>query len=64
MTKAELRTVADHMGHDLHIHTDVYRMQTSIMEKTKVAKVLMAIENGMISKLKGKKLEDISESGM
>ncbi|XP_052261565.1 uncharacterized protein LOC127865682 [Dreissena polymorpha] len=60
MTGAELKMVADHMGHNINIHTDVYRLQSSILEKTKVARVLIATENGSISRYQGKNLQEIS----
>ena len=64
MNDAELKIVADHMGHNVNIHTEVYRLQSSLIEKTKVAKILMALENGTISKYKGKNLEAIPTHGM
>ena len=48
MTDAELKLVADHLGHNINIHYDVYRQPTSIIEKTKVARVLVAVDNGSI----------------
>lgn len=63
MTGAELKMVADHMGHNINIHTDVYRLQSSILEKTKVARVLIATENGSISRYQGKNLQEISLEG-
>lgn len=63
MTESELATVADHLGHDVKIHTDVYRLQSSLLEKTKVAKVLIALDNGGIAKLRGKNLNDIDFEG-
>lgn len=63
MTGAELKMVADHMGHNINIHTDIYRLQSSIIEKTKVARVLMAMENGNISKYQGRNLQEISLDG-
>ena len=38
------------MGHDLNIHIDHYAMQTDLLERTKVAKVLSAIHNGSLKK--------------
>lgn len=56
MTGDELKMVADHMGHSVAVHTDIYRLQTSLLEKTKVARALIAIENGQISKFSGRTL--------
>jgi len=42
--------LADHMGHDLNIHTNVYRLQTSLIERAKVARILVAPHSGTIHK--------------
>lgn len=60
MSGDELKMVADHMGHSVSIHTDVYRLQTSLLEKTKVARALIALENGQLSKFAGKNLSSCS----
>ena len=60
MTGEELKMVADHMGHSVSVHTDVYRLQTSVLEKTKVARALIALENGQLSKFSGKNLSACS----
>lgn len=46
MSSSELRSLADHMGHNLNIHMNHYALQTNIIERTKVARVLSAISNG------------------
>ena len=63
MNDSELKMIADHMGHSVNIHTDVYRLQCSLIEKTKVAKILIAMENGAISQYQGKNLEAIRVEG-
>ena len=63
MSDSELKLIADHMGHNINIHTDIYRLQSTILEKTKVAKVLTAFDNGVVARFKGQMLEDIDESG-
>jgi hypothetical protein len=63
MTRSELQMVADHMGHDVNIHCNVYCLQQSTIEKAKVAKILLAIENGMLGKFRGKSLQDINADG-
>ena len=63
MTGDELKMVADHMGHSVAIHTDVYRLQSSLLEKTKVARALIAAENGLMGKFAGRSLSacDLNE---
>lgn len=38
--------VADHMGHSVNIHTSVYKLQQNLIERSKVAKILSALEDG------------------
>ena len=63
MSRSELEMIADHMGHNLNIHTEIYRLQSSVIEKTKVSRVLLAAEQGLLHKFCGKKLTDISIEG-
>lgn len=49
MSQSELRTLADHMGHDLNIHVNHYALQTELMERSKVAKVLTALFHGNLA---------------
>lgn len=46
MNDGELNMLADHMGHDLGIHTTRYQLQTSIIERSKIAKLLIRVEQG------------------
>ncbi|KAJ8320563.1 hypothetical protein KUTeg_002150 [Tegillarca granosa] len=64
MTGDELKMVADHMGHSLSIHTDIYKLQNSTLERTKVARALVALENGNVHKYKGKNLSSIDLKDM
>lgn len=59
LDKEELEWIADHLGHSIEVHRDFYRLQESTLEMCKVSKLLMAVENGSIHKLVGKKLSDI-----
>ena len=63
MKDSELKMVADHMGHNGNIHTDVYKLQSSILEKAKVAQLLIAMENGAIAKFKDQTVENITQEG-
>ncbi len=56
MTGDELKMVAEHMGHSVAVHTDVYRLQSSLLERTKVARALVALENGQLGKFAGRNL--------
>ena len=58
----ELKMVVDHMGHNLDIHTNIYKLQSSVIGK--FARVLIALENGMVNRWKGKRLGDINIEGV
>ncbi|GFN83295.1 Zinc finger protein 271 [Plakobranchus ocellatus] len=60
MSTDELSAVVDHMGHSVAVHTDVYGIQTSLLEKTKVARALIALENGQMSRFTGEPLSSIT----
>lgn len=48
MDSNEARLLAQHMGHDYNIHIKHYAMQTNLLERSKVARVLCAISHGVI----------------
>ena len=60
MTDEETKILAGHMGHSLNIHLDHYACQLSIIERTKVARILCAVENGTLNRFEVRtKLEDV-----
>ena len=64
MTGDELKLVADHLGHSVAIHTDIYKLQSSVLERTKVARALVALEEGKLANFRGKSLDSITLDGM
>ena len=58
----ELEWLANHMGHDLSVHKEYYRLQDHTLELAKISKLLLAIDKGCAN-LVGKKLDDISLQG-
>ncbi|KAJ8311360.1 hypothetical protein KUTeg_010715 [Tegillarca granosa] len=60
MNKDELQLLTDHMGHSLEIHTDIYKLQTLVLERTKVARLLLAMETGNLNKLRGNSLDEVN----
>lgn len=58
----ELDILASHMGHDLFVHREYYRLPQNILETAKVTKMLLRMENGDLQQLKGKTLDDIDAS--
>lgn len=63
MTNTELDWLAKHLGHDISVHRDFYRLQDSTIELAKVSKLLIAVDEGKASQWAGKKLDDIQIGG-
>lgn len=59
MESSELQMLADHLGHSVNIHTNVYRLQQNLIERSKVAALLTAVEKGSIHKYS--RLKDLAE---
>lgn len=55
----ELEWLCTHMGHDIGVHRQYYRLPQNTIEVAKIGKLLLAIEQGS-SKYKGKTLDDIN----
>lgn len=53
----EMEQVADHMGHDLNVNEKYYRLSQDVLERTKIASILSAIESGELKKYRGKELD-------
>ena len=54
------KMIADHLGHNLNMYTDVYCLQSSLLERTKVARLLLAVENGCVPDFRGKSFSELS----
>ncbi len=59
LSESELDWLARHMGHDIAVHREYYRLHDSTLEVAKDSKLLLAVEKGHASKLQGKKLSKI-----
>lgn len=64
LNEGELEWLARHMGHDLAVHREYYRLHDSTLELAKVSKLLLAVDEGQASKWQGKKLSEIELDGM
>lgn len=62
LDETNLRWLADHLGHDLSVHREYYRLRDSTIELTKVSRLLLAMDEGNKG-LVGKKLSDIELQG-
>ena len=61
MSDAELTWLTNHFGHTKDVHFTWYRREDSTVELTKVARVLMAVDEG--KDIKNKKIDDILKEG-
>lgn len=57
----EIEWLCTHMGHNISVHREYYRLPKSTLEVAKIGKILMALEQGSDT-YKGKTLEEISLS--
>jgi len=67
LQEVHLDLLAKHLGHDLAIHRQFYRIQEDAAEATLVAKLLLAVNSGKAAQLRGKTLtemETIIDGGM
>ena len=63
LSENHLRWLADHMGHNIDVHREYYRLRESTVEVTKVARLLCAIDEGNTESIQGKKLSEINIEG-
>lgn len=59
----ELEWLSRHLGHDINVHREYYRLQEHTLELAKISKLLLAIDEGNANKWAGKKLDDIALDG-
>lgn len=60
----ELDWLARHLGHDIRVHREFYRLHESTLEIAKVSKLLLSVDSGKINEWAGKSLADINICGM
>lgn len=63
LTENETDWLARHLGHDVRVHRDFYRLQENAVELTKVSRLLIAVDRGEAAKFAGKELKDINLEG-
>jgi hypothetical protein len=59
LTEHELEQVCGHMGHNIAVHREFYRLPDDTYQLAKVSRLLIALEQGQISRFQGKTLEEI-----
>jgi len=63
LKETEVDWLARHLGHDIRVHRDIYRLHESTIEIAKVSKLLLTIDQGKTSKFAGKTLAEIDLNG-
>lgn len=63
LTENETDWLARHLGHDIRVHREFYRLHESSVELTKISRLLLAVEKGEASKFHGQELKNINVCG-
>lgn len=63
MSETELDWLARHMGHDIRVHREYYRLHESHIELAKVGKWLFAVDSGKAHKYAGKRMDEVELDG-
>ena len=56
LTEVGVDWLARHLGHDVRIHREFYRLHESTAELAKVSKLLMAVDSGNVKDVVGEKI--------
>lgn len=59
LSQQDLEQLSTFMGHTTDIHKNYYRLPNDIYQTAKISKLLLLSERGLLSKFKGKSLDDI-----
>lgn len=63
LKETEVDWLARHLGHDIRVHRDFYRLHESTIEIAKVSKLLLTVDQGETRKFAGKTLAEIELNG-
>ena len=63
LTEVDIDWLARHLGHDVRVHREFYRLHESTAELAKVSKLLMAVDSGNIKGVLGKSLAEMTVEG-
>jgi hypothetical protein len=59
LTEHELEQVCGHMGHNIAVHREFYRLPDDTYQLAKVSRLLISLEQGNVSRFQGKTLGEI-----
>ena len=63
MNESEMEWLANHMGHDIHVHKEYYRLPQTTIEMAVVGNLLMAVDEGRAHQVKGKTPRQLNLAG-
>ena len=63
MNESEMRWLANHKGHDIHVHKEYYRLPQTTIEMAVVGNLLMAVDEGRAHQFKGKTPRQLNLAG-
>ena len=64
LNESELDWIVRHMGHSKLTHMSNYRLSSSTIERTKIAKLLVLMETNMLDAAQGTNLSDKDLDGL
>lgn len=63
LNENQLEWVANHLGHDIRVHRDFYRLPDEVIQVAKVSQLLLASEQGVVHQYANKSLDEIDIGG-
>ena len=63
LSEVDIDWLARHLGHDVRVHREFYRLHHSTTELAKVSKLLLAVDSGNLEKIARKNLGEMSVEG-
>lgn len=63
LNEIQIEWLANHLGHSVQIHKDVYRQYDCTLEMAKVSAILLAVDRGESKQFAKKTLEEITIQG-
>ena len=63
ISEQEMSWIRRHLGHSRAVHDTYYRTMSSVLEKGKIAKLLMLADDGNLGQYSGRSLDSIRYDG-
>ena len=63
LDRYQMEWVYNHLGHTKMVHKEHYRQMSGLLERTQVSKLLLVQDLNLVSRFKGKKLQEMNLEG-